>query len=191
MKIRAVFFTLLLALLLLPAVGDAARLSDEEMELGGIRLGDTMEDVEAVYGEGDHIADGVKKWGGTTVHIFACDYGDSLVVQYRDEGDACRVISVHLGVNNVNKYNQRPSNEAQMIETPSGIHLDSTLEDLEAVYGYIPKPECGHNAPPVCGYFYNSADAVLAFYICQEHSPGIRSIWLHEKWTLCAALTET
>ena len=138
MKIRAVFFTLLLALLLLPAVGDAARLSDEEMELGGIRLGDTMEDVEAVYGEGDHIADGVTKWGGTTVHIFACDYGDSLVVQYRDEGDACRVISVHLGVNNVNKYSQRPSNEAQMIETPSGIHLDSTLEDLEAVYGYIP-----------------------------------------------------
>ena len=190
MKIRAVFFTLLLALLLLPAVGDAARLSDEEMELGGIRLGDTREEVEAVYGEGDHIADGVKKWGGTTVHIFACDYGDSLVVQYRDEGDACRVISVHLGVNNVNKYSQRPSNEAQMIETPSGIHLDSTLEDLEAVYGYIPKPECGHNAPPVCGYFYNSADAVLAFYICQEHSPGIRSIWLHEKWTLCAALTE-
>ena len=181
MKIRAVFFTLLLALLLLPAVGDAARLSDEEMELGGIRLGDTMEDVEAVYGEGDHIADGVTKWGGTTVHIFACDYGDSLVVQYRDEGDACRVISVHLGVNNVNKYSQRPSNEAQMIETPSGIHLDSTLEDLEAVYGYIPKPECSRNAPPVCGYFYDGETAQLAFYICAEHSPGIRSIWLHEK----------
>ena len=179
MKIRAFFLALLFTLLLLPAAGGAAGLADEEMELGGIRLGDTREDVEADYGEGDHIADGVTEWGGTTVHIFACDYGDSLVVQYRDEGDACRVISVHLGVNNVNKYSQRPSNEAQMIETPSGIHLDSTLEDLEAVYGYIPKPECGHTAPPVCGYFYDSADAVLAFYICREHSPGIRSIWLH------------
>ena len=166
MKIRAFFFTLLLAVLLLPAVGGAAGLSYEEMELGGIRLG-------------------VTEWGGTTVHIFACDYGDSLVVQYRDEGDACRVISVHLGVNDVNKYSQRPSDEAQMIETPSGIHLDSTLEDLNAVYGYIPKPECSHNAPPVCGYFYDSADAdaALAFYICNEHSPGIRSIWLREKRT--------
>ena len=185
MKIRAFFFTLLLAFLLIPAVGGAAGLSYEEMELGGIRLGDTREEVEAVYGEGDHIADGVTEWGGTTVHIFACDYGDSLSVQYRDEGDACRVIGVHLGVNNVNKYNERPSAEAQMIETPSGIHLDSTLEDLEAVYGYIPKPECSHNAPPVCGYFYDSAnaDAALAFYICQEHSPGIRSIWLREKRT--------
>ena len=190
MKIKSWLCAAILALILLPAALCAAEITEEDMALGGIRLGDTMEDVEAVYGEGDHIADGVKKWGGTTVHIFACDYGDSLVVQYRDEGDACRVISVHLGVNNVNKYSQRPSNEAQMIETPSGIHLDSTLEDLEAVYGYIPKPECGHNAPPVCGYFYNTADAVLAFYICQEHSPGIRSIWLHEKWTLCAALTE-
>ena len=38
---------------------------------------------------------------------------------------------------------------------------------------------------PVCGYFYDSADAdaALAFYICQEHSPGIRSIWLREKRT--------
>ena len=181
MRIRAFFFTLLLALLLLPAAGGAAELADEEMALGGIRLGDTMEEVEADYGEGDHIADGVTKWGGTTVHTFACDYGDSLVVQYRDEGDACRVIGVHLGVNNVNHYSQRPSDEAQEIETPSGIHLDSTLDDLKAAYGYIPKPECGHSAPPVCGYFYNSADAVLAFYICREYCPLIRSIWLHEK----------
>ena len=59
MKIRAFFFTLLLAFLLIPAVGGAAGLSYEEMELGGIRLGDTREEVEAVYGEGDHIADGV------------------------------------------------------------------------------------------------------------------------------------
>ena len=181
MKIRAVFFTLLLALLLLPAVGDAARLSDEEMELGGIRLGDTREEVEDIYGEGDHIADGVTKWGGTTIHIFACDYGDSLVVQYRDEGDACRVISVHLGVDDVNKYSHTPTEDACSIETPRGIHLDSTKEDLEEAYGYLPKPKCSNNAPPVCGYFYDGETAQLAFYICAEHSPGIRSIWLHEK----------
>ena len=181
MKIRAVF-ALLFALFLLPAaVGGAAGLPDAEMSLGGIRLGDTMQEVEEIYGEGERVADGVDEWGGTTVHIFANDYGDSLRVSYRDEDGVHRVISVHLGVNDVNEYNLQPSEEARMIETPSGIHLDSTLEDLEAAYGYIPKPKCGHTAPPVCGYFYDSADAQLAFYICAEHSPGIRSIWLHEK----------
>ena len=116
MKIKAFFLALLFALLLLPAAGGAAGLADEEMELGGIRLGDTREEVEAVYGEGDHIADGVTQWGGTTVHSFACDYGDYLAVEYRDEGDACRVISVHLGVNDVNKYSQRPSDEAVVVK---------------------------------------------------------------------------
>mgnify|MGYP001001748536 CR=1 FL=1 len=52
MKIKAFFLALLFALLLLPAAGGAAGLADEEMELGGIRLGDTREEVEAVYGEG-------------------------------------------------------------------------------------------------------------------------------------------
>lgn len=183
MNIKSFLFTLLLALFLIPAAANAAELSNEAMALGGIRIGDTMQDVEEVYGEGEHIADGVTKWGGTTVHICAYDYDASLVVQYRKEGDVYRVLSVHLGVNDVNEYIHAPSDRALMIETPHGIHLDSTLEDLEAAYGYIPKAKCGHTAPPVCGYFYNSADAVLAFYICQEHSPGIRSIWLHERWT--------
>ena len=100
---------------------------------------------------------------------------------YRSSDMGWHVISVHLGVNDVNEYNAEPSDEARSFETPRGIHLDSTREDLEAAYGYLPKAKCSNNAPPVCGYFYDGETAQLAFYICAEHSPGIRSIWLHEK----------
>ena len=100
---------------------------------------------------------------------------------YRSSDRGWYVISVHLGVNDVNEYNRRPTEEAQRFETPRGIHLESTRADLEVAYGYIPKPKCSHNAPPVCGYFYDGGSASIAFYICPEHSPGIRSIWLHEK----------
>ena len=54
-------------------------------------------------------------------------------------------------------------------------------EDLAEAYGYLPKPKCSHNAPPVCGYCYDGETAQLAFYICAEHSPGIRAIRLHRK----------
>ena len=80
---------------------------------------------------------------------------------------------MHLGVDDVNEYLSKPSEESQS--------LDSTTEDLEEAYGYLPKSKCSNNAPPVCGYFYNGETAQLVFYICAEHSPGIRSIWLHEK----------
>ena len=181
---KKLLYALLLCILLASAQPcAAASLPEEEFALGGIRIGDTRAEVEELYGNGNHYADGVEVWNGEDVGIHAIDYGASLHVTYRSSDRGWHVISVHLGVNDVNKYSQRPSDEAKMIETPSGIHLDSTIEDLEAVYGYIPKPECGHTAPPVCGHFYDSADAVLAFYICREYSPGIRSIWLHEKWT--------
>ena len=100
---------------------------------------------------------------------------------YRSSDRGWHVISVHLGVDDVNEYLSKPSEESQSLETPRGIHLDSTAEDLEEAYSYLPKPKCSNNAPPVCGYFYDGDTAQIAFYICAEHSPGIRSIWLHEK----------
>ena len=175
-------YALLLCILLIPArLCAAAGLTDEDMALGGIHLGATRAEVEAVYGEGNHYADGVEVWNGADVGIHAMDYGSSLHVTYRSSDMGWHVISVHLGVDDVNAYLSTPSEEAQRFTTPRGIHLESTAEDLAAAYGYLPKPKCSHNAPPVCSYCYDGETAQLAFYICAEHSPGIRSIWLHEK----------
>lgn len=181
MKIKSLLCATILALILLPAALCAAEITDEDMALGGIRIGDTRAEVEELYGGGNHYADGVSVWNGEHVGIHVIDYGASLSVTYRSTDRSWHVISVHLGVNDVNEYNTKPSDEARNFETPRGIHLDSTREDLEAAYGYLPKPKCSNNAPPVCGYFYDGETAQLAFYICAEHSPGIRSIWLHEK----------
>ena len=182
MKLKSFFLAAILAFIL-PASLASAQLTDEDMALGGIRIGMTRAEVEELYGSGMAIADGVEEQDGIiTASNQVRDYGHTLTVSYRQAADDdARVTSVMLGVNDVNEYNMRPTEEAQHFETPRGIHLDSTREDLEAAYGYIPKPKCSHNAPPVCGYFYEGDTAKLAFYICAEHSPGIRSIWLHEK----------
>ena len=181
---KKLLYALLLCILLASAQPcAAANLPEEEFALGGIRIGDTRADVEELYGRGNRVADGVDVWNGEDVGIHAIDYGASLHVTYRSTERGWHVISVHLGVDDVNEYLSKPSEESQSLETPRGIHLDSTAEDLEAAYGYLPKPKCSNNAPPICGYFYDSASgtAQIAFYICAEHSPGIRSIWLHEK----------
>ena len=180
MKLKSFLLAAILAFIL-PASLASAQLTDEDMALGGIRIGDTRAEVEALYGKGNRVADGVTVWNGEDVGIHAIDYGASLSVTYRSSGMGWHVISVHLGVNDVNEYNRRPTEEAQRFETPRGIHLESTRADLEVAYGYIPKPKCSHNAPPVCGYFYEGDTAKLGFYICAEHSPGIRSIRLTVK----------
>ena len=181
MRIRSFLSTVLLTLLLLPASLSSAEITGEDMALGGIRIGDTRAEVEEFYGKGNHYADGVDVWNGEDVGMHVIDYGASLLVTYRSTDRGWHVTAVRLGVNDVNEYNTEPSEEAQSLETPRGIHLDSTAEDLEEAYGYLPKPKCSNNAPPVCGYFYDGETAQLAFYICAEHSPGIRAIWLHEK----------
>ena len=179
---KKLLYALLLCILLASAQPcAAANLPEEEFALGGIRIGDTRAEVEELYGNGNHYADGVEVWNGEDVGIHAIDYGASLHVTYRSSDRGWHVISVHLGVDDVNEYLSKPSEESQSLETPRGIHLDSTKKDLEEAYGCLPKPKCSNNAPPVCGYFYDGDTAQIAFYICAEHSPGIRSIWLHEK----------
>ena len=180
MKLKSFLLAAILAFIL-PASLASAQLTDEDMALGGICIGDTRAEVEALYGAGTDIAGGVTKWNGEMVGVRAIDYGASLHVTYRGTDEDWHVISVHLGVDDANEYLSKPSEESQSLETPRGIHLDSTAEDLEEAYGYLPKPKCSNNAPPVCGYFYDGETAQLAFYICAEHSPGIRSIWLYEK----------
>lgn len=120
---------------------------------------------------------------GVSYGLHTNNYGDTFSVDFRksEDMDDFEVYIVRLGVNDVNEYNHTPTEEACSIETPRGIHLDSTAEDLEEAYGYLPKPKCSHNAPPVCGYFYDGETAQIAFYICAEHSPGIRSILLTVK----------
>ena len=181
MKIKSWLCAAILALILLPAALCAAEITEEDMALGGIRLGATRAEVEELYGNGNHYADGVDVWNGEDVGIHAIDYGASLHVTYRSSDRGWHVISVHLGVDDVNEYLSKPSEESQSLETPRGIHLDSTKEDLAEAYGCLPKPKCSNNAPPICGYCYDGETAQLVFYICPEHSPGIRAIWLHEK----------
>ena len=181
MKIKSLLCAAILALILLPAALCAAEITDEDMALGGIRIGDTRAAVEALYGKGNRVADGVDVWNGEDVGMHVIDYGASLSVTYRSSDMGWHVISVHLGVDDVNAYLSPPSEEAQLFTTPRGIHLESTAEDLAEAYGYLPKPKCSHNAPPVCGYCYDGETAQLTFYICAEHSPGIRAIWLHRK----------
>lgn len=181
MKHKSYLCAVLLALILLPATLASAEITDEDMALGGIHIGDTRADVEELYSAGNRVADGVDVWNGEDVGMHVIDYGASLLVTYRSTDRGWHVTAVQLGVNDVNEYISKPSEASQRFTTPRGIHLDSTAEDLEAAYGYLPKPKCSHNAPPVCGYFYDGETAQLAFYICAEHSPGIRSIWLHGK----------
>ena len=181
---KKLLYALLLCILLASAQPcAAANLPEEEFALGGIRIDDTRAEVEELYGKGNRVADGVDVWNGEDVGMHVIDYGASLSVTYRSSDRGWHVISVHLGVDDVNEYLSKPSEESQSLETPRGIHLDSTKEDLEEAYSYLPKPKCSNNAPPVCGYFYDGETAQLAFYICAEHSPGIRSIWLREKRT--------
>ena len=176
---KRILYALFLCALLLPVhLCAATELPDEDMALGGIRIGMTIEEVEELCGEPADFLDRME--GRYAVRIY--DYGDTFRVKFRQsEGEDYTVNMVFLGVNDVNDYIYAPSEEAKSFETPRGIRLDSTKEDLEAAYGYLPKPKCSHNAPPVCGYFYDGDSAGLAFYICAEHSPGIRAIWLHEK----------
>ena len=183
MKIKSLLCAALLALILLPAALCAAEITDEDMALGGIRIGDTRAAVEELYGGGNHYADGVSVWNGEHVGIHFIDYGASLLVKYRSTERGWHVTAVRLGVdvNGMDKYRSKPSEASQSFTTPRGIHLGSTADDLEAAYGCLPKPKCNHNVPPVCGYFYEGETAQIAFYICDEHSPGIQFIWLHEK----------
>ena len=182
MRIRSFLSTVLLTLLLLPASLSSAEITGEDMALGGIRIGDTRAEVEALYGKGNRVADGVDVWNGEDVGMHVIDYGASLLVTYRSTERGWHVTAVRLGMDNgMNKYRSKPSEASQSFTTPRGIHLGSTADDLEAAYGCLPKPKCSHNVPPVCGYFYEGETAQIAFYICDEHSPGIRFIWLHEK----------
>ena len=100
---------MLLAFLLLPAALCAAEITDEDMALGGIRIGDTMWAVQKLYGKGAHVADGVQEYNGEMVGLRAYDYGHTLVVEYRKDPDVYRVTSVSLGVNDVNDDIHAPS----------------------------------------------------------------------------------
>ena len=185
MNIKSLLCSLLLCALLLSAglsAAIAAELAEEDMALGGIHIGDSSFEVELRYGAPERIEDGAQGFfAGQIVPLRTYYYfGDYLQVRFLP--DAARVYDVMLGLNDVNAYGHDMSAHAHSIATPHGIHLGSTRADLESAYGYLPPPKCGHTAPPVCVYSYSGESAQLAFYICAEHSPGIRSIWLHERY---------
>ena len=86
MKLKSFLLAAILAFIL-PASLASAQLTDEDMALGGIRIGDTRAEVEELYGNGNHYADGVEVWN-EDVGIHAIDYGASLHVTYRSSDRA-------------------------------------------------------------------------------------------------------
>ena len=73
MKIKSWLCAAILALILLPAALCTAEITDEDMALGGIRIGDTRAAVEALYGKGNRVADGVDVWNGEDVGMHVID----------------------------------------------------------------------------------------------------------------------
>ena len=180
-KLKFLLSAVLLALIIVPASLCAAQITDEDMALGGIRLGMTARAVEDLYGAPDVIEDGAQGFvSGELVILRTCTY-KSLSLQVRFLPDEGGVYDVMVGRNEANPYIEEVTDAAREIATPQGIRPGSTREDLEAAYGSIPKPKCDNKAPPTCGYFYENAAAKLGFYICPEVSPGIRSIRLTVK----------
>ena len=173
MSIKSFLFSFVLCTLLASASFASAASLPEEAEdfaLGGIHIGDSTADVEELYGEPDRVEDNEPGHSGQRIYY----YGDSLEVHFSLDTACVDTVMVN------GKTAESPAlrKDAEQLATPGGIHIGSTLEDLKAVYGYIPKPHCDHRAPPTCAYFYEQGGVRIGFYICSEMSPGIRSIWL-------------
>lgn len=182
MKIRPVLFIALLAFLILPASLCAAEITEEDMALGGIRIGMTIEEVEELYGEPEDFEDAVMPRQKGEYAVRTYDYGDTFCVTFLAAvGEDYTVGSVYLGAKEVNEYNRRPTERACTFKTPRGIHLSSTPKDLEAAYGCLPKPEYSNHAPPICTYTYETDATELTFSLCGEYSPGFRAICLYGK----------
>lgn len=146
MKRYAVFLIAILVLLT-ANLCLAAQLSDEDYALGGITLGDSANFVKSTYGEPDR----VNRHGGTPssgdVPLLIYYYGDSFVVGI--EATTMQVVALATSMDNG-------------IETPRGVHVGSTLNDLQRAYGILPKAVPANN-----GYCYSFgwAQISLEFYV--------------------------
>lgn len=177
MRWKRFFLLFLCTFFLLPACASAAKLDAEDLTLGGIHLGDTIADVERIYGSPVHIEDGARGiLNGAVVPLRTFDYGNTLRVRF-DLAEG-RVYDVMIGTESDDLNDTKHEDVDTGIATARAIHIGSSRADLEAAYGALTAPFVGHKAPPTCVYTYHGADGKLAFYVTPERGLDIHAIWL-------------
>ena len=144
---RCVMLSLIAVLLLAANICSAARLPDADYALGGIKLGDSADFVKSVYGEPEWVKRHEGTPGSGDVPLWIYHYGDSFVVGVNAE--TMHVVAIMTSMDNG-------------IETPRGIHVGSTLTDLQRAYGSLPRA-----VPANGGYQYSFgwAQIKLVFYV--------------------------
>lgn len=140
---------LLVALFVLLAANtcSAARLSDEDYALGGIKIGDSEEFLKSIYGDPDRVNRHEGTPGSGDIPLLIYHYGDSFVVGIN--AMTMQVAALMTSMDNG-------------IETPRGIHVGSKLVDLQRAYGTLPRA-----VPAKGGYCYSFgwAQIKLVFYV--------------------------
>ncbi len=177
MKTKVFLFFCFFFFLLLPKYSWAAELDAEELTLGGIRLGDTIEQVESVYGEPWHITYGVQGFlDDQLITLLTYDYGSSFRIRF--DADKGRVYDIFVGADEDDFYDIHSYGVDTSIKMANGIRIGSDRAELEAVYGVLPMPYVSFQEAPTCAYIYEGEGAKLAFFIMPEQSTKIAAIHL-------------
>ena len=135
----------------------AARLPDADYALGGIKFGADADYVKSVYGEPDWVDyhEGTPYSGDIPLWIY--HYGDSFVVAI--EATRMSVSSMMTTADNG-------------IATPRGIHVGSTLTDIQRAYGTLPQ---GFKRNGSYCYAYGYGMISLEFYV--DSKGKVYKIW--------------
>ena len=156
MKKYAAFLTICLVLLA-AGVCSAARLPDTDYALGDIQYGNDADYVKSVYGEPDWIDYHEGTPGSGDISLWIYHYGDSFVVAFAASN--MHVASLMTSADNG-------------IATPRGIHVGSTLTDVQRAYGTLPQ---GHKANQGYCYSYGWGLISLDFYV--DGKGKVYKIW--------------
>ena len=150
-------FSLFVLLLFTVNLCSAARLPDADYALGGIKFGADADYVKSVYGEPDWVDyhEGTPYSGDIPLWIY--HYGDSFVVAI--ETTRMSVSSMMTTADNG-------------IATPRGIHVGSTLTEIQRAYGTLPQ---AHKAKQGYCYSYGGGLISLDFYV--EGKGKVYKIW--------------
>ena len=149
---------LLLALLLPASLCAAAEVPEEDVAIGGIRIGSTISYVESIYGEPNRIErpggwnsfpDNPKVYG---IHY---SYGSSVVMRFRADNETLYAMEV---------------TEDNGFQTPRGIHVGSTRADIIRAYNE------GESTTKMYTYAYGRVKERLSIRL--DDSDRVRSISL-------------
>lgn len=125
----------------------AARLPDSDYALGDIQYGNSVDYVKSVYGEPDFVEYHEGTPGSGDIPLWIYHYGDSFVV--------C-IETTHQQVSAL------MTTADNGIATPRGIHVGSSLSDIQRAYG--PLPRASRASQGYC-YSYGWGLISLDFYV--------------------------